>query len=41
MEKKSNDCWQRIEKVLKHAGMSANYFAKYIGLRHGENLYQI
>ena len=41
MEKKSNDYWQRIEKVLKHADMSANYFAKYIGLRHGENLYQI
>ena len=41
MEKQNNDYWQRIEKVLKHADMSANYFAKYIGLRHGENLYQI
>lgn len=41
MEKQNNACWQRIEKVLKHADMSANYFAKYIGLARGENLYQI
>ena len=41
MEKQNNACWQRIEKVLKYADMSANYFAKYIGLARGENLYQI
>lgn len=41
MAKQNSEYWQRIEKVLKHADMSANYFAKYIGLRHGENLYQI
>ena len=27
--------------MLKYADMSANYFAKYIGLARGENLYQI
>lgn len=41
MEKQSNAYWQRIETLLKHADMSANYFAKYIGLARGENLYQI
>lgn len=41
MAKQSNDCWQRIEKVLEYADMSTNYFAKYIGLMRGENLYQI
>ena len=41
METQNNACWQRIEKVLKYADMSANYFAKYIGLARGENLYQI
>lgn len=41
MEKQNNTCWQRIEKVLKYADMSANHFAKYIGLARGENLYQI
>lgn len=41
MAKQNNECWERIEKVLKHAGMSTNYFAKYIGLPRGENLYQI
>ena len=35
MEKQSNACWQRIETLLKHADMSANYFAKYIGLARG------
>lgn len=41
MAKQNNECWERIEKVLKLAGMSTNYFAKYIGLARGENLYQI
>lgn len=41
MAKQNNEYWERIEKVLKHAGMSTNYFAKYIGLARGENLYQI
>lgn len=41
MSIENNQCWQRIEMVLKHANMSTNYFAKYIGLMRGENLYQI
>lgn len=41
MAKQNNEYWERIEKVLKHAEMSTNYFAKYIGLTRGENLYQI
>lgn len=41
MAKQNNDYWQRIEKVLEYADMSTNYFAKYIGLMRGENLYQI
>lgn len=41
MAKLNNEYWERIEKVLKHAAMSTNYFAKYIGLARGENLYQI
>lgn len=41
MAKQNNEYWERIEKVLKHAEMSTNYFAKYIGLARGQNLYQI
>ena len=41
MAKQNSEYWQRIEKVLKYADMSTNYFAKYIGLLRGENLYQI
>lgn len=33
--------WQRIESVVKWANMTTNYFACYIGLSRGENLYQI
>ncbi len=33
--------WQRLEKVIKWAGMSANAFALHIGLKRSENLYQI
>lgn len=40
MREKQNN-WQRIEAVIKWANMSTNYFARYIGLPRGENLYQI
>lgn len=40
MREKENN-WQRIEAVIKWANMSTNYFARYIGLARGENLYQI
>lgn len=33
--------WQRIERVVKWAGLSVNSFAMSIGLNRGENLYQI
>lgn len=33
--------WQRIERVVKWAGLSVNSFALSIGLNRGENLYQI
>ncbi len=33
--------WQRIERVVKWAGLSVNSFALSIGLSRGENLYQI
>ena len=35
------DDWQRIEKVVRWAGLSVNAFALHIGLNRGENLYQI
>ncbi len=38
---KENQNWQRVESVIEWANMSTNYFAKYIGLPRGENLYQI
>ena len=41
MAKQNNDCWRRIETVLKDVNMSTNYLAKHIGLLRGENLYQI
>ncbi len=40
MREKQNN-WLRIEAVIKWANMSTNYFARYIGLARGENLYQI
>ncbi len=40
MREKQNN-WQRVEAVIKWANMSTNYFARYIGLARGENLYQI
>lgn len=33
--------WQRIERVVKWAGLSVNSFALSIGLNRSENLYQI
>lgn len=36
-----NDNWNRIHAVIKWAGMTTNFFAHYIGLSCGENLYQI
>ncbi|MFI3281217.1 MAG: hypothetical protein R3Y44_04505 [Rikenellaceae bacterium] len=40
MEQKLNE-WQRLESVIEWANMTTNYFARYIGLARGENLYQI
>ena len=36
-----NENWTRISAVIKWAGMTTNYFAHFIGLACGENLYQI
>lgn len=33
--------WQRLEQVIKWAGMSTNRFANAVGLKRSENLYQI
>lgn len=33
--------WSRLESVIKWANMTVNYFARYIGLTRGENLYRI
>lgn len=35
------DDWQRIERVVRWAGLSVNSFARNIGLGRAENLYQI
>ena len=35
MAKQNNDCWRRIETVLKDVNMSTNYLAKHIGLLLG------
>ena len=40
-EKMDRSCWPRIEAVIGWAKMSTNGFARHIGLRRGENLYQI
>ena len=37
----NNANWERLEAVIHWAKMSTNYFARYIGLPRGENLYQI
>lgn len=33
--------WERLESVIRWANMTTNYFAIYIGLNRGENLYHI
>ncbi|MBQ4280010.1 MAG: S24 family peptidase [Rikenellaceae bacterium] len=33
--------WQRLEKIIKWTGLSVNAFARNIGLKRSENLYQI
>ena len=38
---KSNDDWLRLRAVIDWSGMTANSFAKHIGLPCGENLYRI
>jgi len=35
------DSWSRLEKVINWSGLSINSFAKSIGLKRAENLYQI
>ena len=40
MRKKLNH-WERMEAVIRWANMTTNHFALHIGLRRGENLYQI
>ncbi len=35
------NCWPRLEKVIKWSEMTTNHFAQHIGLARGENLYQI
>jgi len=35
------DSWSRLEKVIDLSGLSVNSFAKSIGLKRAENLYQI
>ncbi len=37
-----NEFWARLQAVIDHSGIpSINAFALHIGLRRGENLYQI
>lgn len=37
----NNGNWERIYAIISRAQMTTNYFARYIGLPYGENLYQI
>lgn len=37
----NNSNWERIYAIITWANMTTNYFARYIGLPYGENLYQI
>ena len=41
MTQNGNQAWGRIEEILVRVNMTANYFARYIGLTRAENLYQI
>ena len=36
-----NPAWERLSEVIDYSGLSVNAFAKAIGLKRGENLYQI
>ena len=36
-----SDQWERLSAVIEQAQMSPNYFARYIGLPCGENIYRI
>ncbi len=36
-----DNCWPRLESVIKWSNMTTNHFARHIGLSRGENLYQI
>ena len=40
-EKETPTIWQRTEMVIQQSKMTANAFARHIGLPRGENLYQI
>ena len=40
-QQEKNDHWERLSAVIEQAGMSTNYFARYIGLPVAENLYRI
>lgn len=35
------DSWQRLEQIIRWTGLSTNAFAREIGLKRAENLYQI
>ncbi len=37
----NNQYWERLERVIQWANMSANSFGKHIGLSRSESLYQI
>lgn len=41
IDRKKEGSWERLSAVIEWASMSINYFARYIGLPRGENLYQI
>lgn len=36
-----NKQWERLAAVIELGNMSANAFAKHIGLKHAENLYRV
>lgn len=33
--------WERLQVVIEHSGKNPNAFARSIGLKKGENIYQI
>lgn len=40
-ESECQAAWQRLERIIERSELTVNAFARYIGLPHGENLYQI